>query len=501
MEKIYVWGFPGMGKSSVDNSLNIVDADSGYFRYEFKCDRPSSLHRSDAWDNISLSPDFPDNYLSYVKSVPADIVFLSCHISLLEHFDKDKVVVVYPNKNLKDEYLMRYTARGDNASYIEYMNENFDDIIDCLDRSSYRKLIISEPNMYLQNLIDGGNIMNVFMTKQELTALLGDSIELGIYNAPEKYKGVSCSELSQLVFEGELLVDIEGLKHDLAIKKELIEKERIAMDRRGGLSRDELADKIMQGIINGALGIRYSEIAPYSHGYEVTFGGSELPGSTWKFTNRWECYGGNLFSVPYSVADAISLDRQNNEVFGATCCPIDIHKILKHIDDMETRKITDFTPEAETDFYRAVNSYTYPYRSSVATVMDVHAGKGLDGIVQHHYHGDYSTMTPVKQNSLVEALVCLKGFCLDCITTIDVNIDDSFGIVQYLKRHGIDITTPEKLEEWIKSNPDKCALSSNRARKKPLNNIIESASEKVSDTKETPDKEKLPKNLADKEWR
>ncbi len=500
-EKIYVWGFPGIGKSSVSAAYNAVDADSAYFRYKFKNGIPSSLLRRGVWDNVSLSPDFPANYLSYINKVSADMVFLNCHISVLDHLDKDSVIVVYPSKELKGEYLDRYIARGDNDSYIEYMDECFEDIIDCLEKSPYRKLVISEPDVYLQDLINGGHIMNRFMTKQELTKLLGESIDLGIYTPPDVFKDRSSTDLSQLVFEGELSVDIESLKRDLELKKEFLEKERITTERRGGLSRDELADRIMQGIVNGALGIRYAEIAPYSHGYEVTFGDCELPGSTRNFTNRWECYGGDLFSVPYSVADAISLDRQNNEVFGASCGPVDIHKILKRIDEMESRKISSFTPEAETDFQRAVNSYTYPYRSSVATVMDVHAGKGLDGIVQHHYHGTYSTMTPVKQNSLVEALVCLKGFCLDCITTLDVGIEDSFNIVQYLKKHGTDISTPEKLEEWIKSNPDKCALSSNRSKKVPLNNVIESASEKVSDITRIQDNERTVNNNADKEGR
>lgn len=45
-------------------------------------------------------------------------------------------------------------------------------------------------------------------------------------------------------------------------------------------------------------------------------------------------------------------------------------------------------------------------------------------------------------------------------------------------RHGTDITTPEKLSAWIKNNPDKCALSANRARSKPLDSQISSASQR-----------------------
>ena len=324
--------------------------------------------------------------------------------------------------------------------------------------------------------------MSQLITKNELTALLEESIGYGIFAPDPAYIGLAPEDLAQKVFEGEIPLDIAMLRQETEKAREALAKEALEKERRGGLTRDELADKIMQGIVNGALGICYSEIAPYSHGYEVTFGSTDRPGSTRSFTNRWECYTGDLFDVPYRVADSISAGRQSHETFGSRCGPLDLQAMLRHIDDMEHHTINSFTPELETDFIRATSPHHYPYRSSVATVMDVHAGKGLDGIIQHHYHGDYSTITPAKQNTLVETLVCLKGFCLDCLSGLDASGDVIKKVKDYLKVHGTDISTPEKLEQWIRDNPEKCGLEKNRTRRASLAEKIQSASNRSSRT-------------------
>ncbi len=83
--------------------------------------------------------------------------------------------------------------------------------------------------------------------------------------------------------------------------------------------------------------------------------------------------------------------------------------------------------------------------------------------VHEHFQGDYSSITTRTQNDAVRALVALKGFCLDCVHKLP-----SWPLVQfvidYLEDHGTDISTPEKLNAWIRENPDKCALPENHAR-------------------------------------
>ena len=372
----------------------------------------------------------------------------------------------------------RYRRRGDHESFISYMDEVFEGMVAYLDQCKYRKYKITKPYQYLNDILQEPEVRNMFMKKSDMKELLLEAKDLYV---SDPYQRTHCNLLDsysldtiedvdgfcQRLFEGDAVLDLDKLKTDMERAKARIAKELHLIERRGGLTPEELADKIMDGIVNGALGIRYAEIAPYSHGYEVTFGGNGHVGSTWEFDNRWECYT-DFFQIGQMIAAKIEADAQSDRVFGADCKKLDIHKMLKAIEQMEQNKLKEFTPEAETDFTRNT------YLRTVASVMDVHAGKGLDGIVQHHYHGDYSTMTPVRQNSMVEMLVCLKGFCLDCLPSLDCSAENKRNIMEYLKRKGLDITTPEKLNDWIHKNPDKCALPHNRLRGKDLDSLLTS---------------------------
>lgn len=478
--KKYIWGFPGMGKSYINNE-KIVDVDCEQFKYIFPNGVPDNLHRSGEWEGVLRNPEYPENYFKYIESLGADIVLLNCHISLLERLDKERVLLVYPCGELFTEYRKRYKDRGDNESFISYMTAEFEGMIQHIDSLNYKKYKVFSENTYLSDLFERNDFKVKIMTRDEITKHLQRAIDLNVLDlnfdgdivcdiskataANFSSQVYNASDLAEDVLNGVYGLDIDQLNKVCAEREAQIEKEKVFTERRGGLSREELEDKIMQGIVNGALGIRYAEIAPYSHGYEVTFGSDGPVGSTWKFKNRWECYC-SLFEIPGKIVSMIENDRQDNEVFGEKTKPLDIQELLRAVDEMEGKQITSFTPEKDTNFER----HNYPHNiGSVASVMDVHAGKGLDGIVQHHYHGTYSTMTPGKQNELVESLVFLKGFCLDYFYEQNLRkhngiySDDCKGIVEYLKKHGTDISTPEKLQEWIKANPEKCGKEENRA--------------------------------------
>lgn len=468
MAKI-IWVFPGVGKSAVSDGKNIIDADYNLFQWN----NVSAKQLHGPAGSYSNNPEFPKNYIDFVNSSDADIVLINCNISLLENF-KD-VTLVYPDVSLKGEFLERYQKRGDNNSFLSFMADEFEGMIDIIDNSSFRKYKITEKNVFLKDILQRKDLKFMFMTKKEVVELLSKGVEL---QNSENYKKTGCNilesyqfdkmqdlnEIALQIFEGERSIDFDKLKADFAnaeshieMALEEIRKEQLTADRRAGLSHEELADKIMQGIVNGALGIRYAEISPYSHGYEVTFGGSGPVGSTRNFKNRWECYC-DFFEIGDLIASKIEKGQQNNEVFGKKCKEFNIDEMLTAIENREQEKISTYILAKNTDFKRAKRGE----RGSIATVMDVHEGKGLDGIVQHHYHGDWSSYTPVLQNSLVEKLVYLNGFCLDCINKLDASSSEKVCVVEYLKKHGTDISTSEKLDEWIKNNPDKCGFEENR---------------------------------------
>ena len=445
MGKYYIWGFPGIGKSFMNPDPSMIDADCEYFKFIIPpviSDRP---HSQGYLAHVQRDPAYPQNYLDYVRSVSADLVLLNCHISLLEALNRDKLLLVYPAPALKEEYLQRYAQRGDNESYIHYMETAFDEIIAAARDSPYRKYEITTPHVYLHDLIERGTIMDQFITKQELSTLLAECVHLEVYTPEGPAAGKTPEELAQMLFEGHLSLDIGSLRNELSAKKAALEQEQQLQDRRGGLSHEELSSKIMEGIVNGALSIRHGQIAPYSYGYEVSFRSAEHRASY-----RWECY----CPLP-KVAEEIVCRIEK------ATPPVDISAFLEKIALAEQDKITSFVPERSSGLEPRGR-----YTGHVANVQDVHRGMALDGIIQGHFRGDYSSMTTSVQNDTVCALVALKGFCLDCVHKLPSRPLYDF-VVDYLKDHGTDISTPEKLRAWIRANPEKCALPENRERISP----------------------------------
>lgn len=441
--KYYVWGFPGIGKSSVKSDLRIVDAD--HERFQFVLPEGASLHSRENTESVEWNPAYPQNYLDYICSVDADVVFLNCHISLLEALDRDRLLLVYPSPALKQEYLQRYAQRGDGGSYLRYMETAFDQVIDAVRDSPYRKYEITDPHIYLQNLIERGTIMDQLITKAELTDLLGECIQMGVYTPEGPADGKAPDELAQMLFEGHFSLDVASLRTKLADTREKLEQERALSVRRGGLSHEELSGKIMEGIVNGAFNIRHCEAAPYSYGYEVDFRSSKEGAG-----RHWTCF----CALP-KVAEEITCKIER------AVPPVDIFAILAEIELAEQNKITSFVLERDSGLEPRDR-----YTGHVANARDVHRGIALDGIILGHFQGDYSSITTGTQNDTVRTLVALKGFCLDCVHKLPSRPLYEF-VVSYLKDHGTDISTPEKLSAWIRKNPDKCALPENRERKSP----------------------------------
>lgn len=468
MAQYYIWSFPGTGKSTVPQSVpDVLDADSRL--YQFIGATPRMLHGAAAQARTIPNPEYPENYFNYIENAGSAYVLLNCHISLLPCIPSESLFLIYPDISLKDEYLRRYRTRGDNGSFISYMDESFADMIHVIESYPCRKLRITGEHTYLTDILKGDFLMNEFMTKHDLTTLLNEAIRYDLLGPEVTGDYARVEDIAQAIFEGKVELDFGDLRKKVEACEKAAETERVATARRGGLTREELADKLMQGIVNGALDIRHGQIAPYSYGYEVTFGDRR------NFTNRWECYC-KLEEVPVKLVSFIEANSQSSEVFGQKADkPIDIEGIIEAIDKTERFRITGFTPESKSTLRRSCMPYE---RGSVATVKDVHRGNGLDGIVQHHYHGDYGTMTTSAQNDLVETLVYMNGFCLDHLPNNFCGEHLDF-IIGYLQRHGTDITTPEKLSAWVKNNPDKCALPANRARSKPLDSQISGASQRT----------------------
>lgn len=126
---IIVCGFPGVGKTTAFNQLKargvrVLDSDSSTFNKEH----------------------FPQNYLEHISQVVSegkvDCLFVSTHALVINGL-KDlgfNFNIVYPDKNLKEDYLERYRRRNSPDNLIKIISDNWSQWIDVIDDLSSTKI-------------------------------------------------------------------------------------------------------------------------------------------------------------------------------------------------------------------------------------------------------------------------------------------------------------------------------------------------------------------------
>lgn len=150
-------GFPGIGKSfacrKLRNKINIKDDDSNNF-YNICSDDGSK----------STNPLFPSNYVNEIKKF-IESVELTQDENSVYLISTDKSVrnmlleqaitftLIYPDKSLKDEYLLRYIEKGSSDDFIRFMDANFIKLIEEIELDSRLNLLKLKSKEYLSDYL------------------------------------------------------------------------------------------------------------------------------------------------------------------------------------------------------------------------------------------------------------------------------------------------------------------------------------------------------------
>ena len=130
--------FPACGKSYCFNNYNgkpfmILDSDSSEFSW-VKDERGNNTKER--------NPDFPSNYMKHIKDNigKADVIFVSSHKQVRQALRDNSIAyfMIYPDKTLKEEWLNRMRKRGNNTSFIEFMDKNFELFIDEIEEENQK---------------------------------------------------------------------------------------------------------------------------------------------------------------------------------------------------------------------------------------------------------------------------------------------------------------------------------------------------------------------------
>ena len=135
---ILISAFPGTGKTYFFNntSLDVLDSDSSTFDKN----------------------DFPANYIKHIKENmgKVDIILISSHEDVRYELEQSKLGynLVYPDKELKDEYIQRYKERGNEDTFVKLLEDNWDEWQDDMELESGCRHIVLKSGEYLTDRID-----------------------------------------------------------------------------------------------------------------------------------------------------------------------------------------------------------------------------------------------------------------------------------------------------------------------------------------------------------
>lgn len=141
-------GFPAVGKSVLtkESHLTVLDSDSSKF----------------SWIEEGIRhPDFPNNYMQHIKDNigKADYILVSSHDVVRKALEENNIgyTLVYPSIELKDEYLERYKCRGNNEKFIRFIDENWNEFINAIEKETFPKLIKLEKGQFLADVLTTWN--------------------------------------------------------------------------------------------------------------------------------------------------------------------------------------------------------------------------------------------------------------------------------------------------------------------------------------------------------
>lgn len=135
---LVVSAFPGCGKSHLfrnKGETKILDSDSSTFD----------------------KSEFPQNYISHINSNigSVDIILVSSHKVVRDALVDDGIefTLVYPCRDIKDEYIQRYVDRGNDDKFVELLKTNWENWMDELEEQSGCKKVELQKGEYLSDII------------------------------------------------------------------------------------------------------------------------------------------------------------------------------------------------------------------------------------------------------------------------------------------------------------------------------------------------------------
>lgn len=117
----------------------ILDSDSSFFSW---------LYDENGNKTNERNPEFPQNYINHIKEHmdEEDIIFVSSHKVVRDALKEEGIpyYLVYPRKDMKEEWMTRFKKRGNDENFIKFQDEHWDEFIEDMENDAYPTKIVLE---------------------------------------------------------------------------------------------------------------------------------------------------------------------------------------------------------------------------------------------------------------------------------------------------------------------------------------------------------------------
>lgn len=151
---IFVYCYTATGKSTVGKKYtNVLDLESTLFKYT----GITKEIENEKGTKREINKDYPDNYFRALEDAKDkyDYILVSDNICD-EWFRKNNITYwqVYPSIELKEEYLQRMKARGNNQKFLEYQDKLWEEWVNGCKNDKYAvKHIELKAGQYLEDVL------------------------------------------------------------------------------------------------------------------------------------------------------------------------------------------------------------------------------------------------------------------------------------------------------------------------------------------------------------
>ena len=149
MKTKIIAAFPGTGMSyfvaSLGRASGAIDLDTNEYTQGY--DEAGKI----------VNKDFPNNYLSSIEELigKTEILFIGCQPEILNLLRKEGIdaTLVYPERQLKDEYVTRFNARGSSEGFNNLIYGNWDRFLDYLEAQNNERFVLRQ-GQYISDVIE-----------------------------------------------------------------------------------------------------------------------------------------------------------------------------------------------------------------------------------------------------------------------------------------------------------------------------------------------------------